>query len=301
MNSIGEAHAEFLCVSPFELPARRKLDSAVEWAQALCQHLVSKREVPTRAVELLNEHLSAVMHDGFVQSAIGYVATANCTEVRDALFGYLERFVEGHEREIGEVLPRLNGSDALRLLRLLFELKTVDALEAMGDGLRSPFELVRLQTLAYLTMVPGLVAWEWIAPLLVDSAPALRRQALELCVEWGFPEAGFPLSRRIRGDEFDRLSDWEKRLLFEAASSVSFKRAEILAIAVLEDVRLFSAAHDQSRAIAAEFLARSDAQDALEALERHAARRFSNAPSVRSVAQRSAQVVRRRSTRPPAS
>jgi actin-like ATPase involved in cell morphogenesis len=299
--STTEAYAESLRAHPSEPPPRKRADASVQRADALCQHLVSKRTLPARAVGLLKEQVSAIDHDGFVKTAIEHVATAVCADVRDVLIGYLEQFVVGHERAIGVLLRKGHAADALRLVNALSESGTEDAQEAMTEGLRSPFELVRLQSLTCLSMVPGFVEWAWIAPMLVDPDPSLRRQVLEIIVDKGFPEAGLSLSRRMRSEEFDRLPDWEKRLLFEAASSVSFRRTEALAIVILEDHRFFSAAHDQSRAIAAEFLARSDAQEALEALERHAARRFSNASAVRNHAEHSAKVVRRRSAIPPAS
>lgn len=283
---------------PSAFPATNR-DPQVDRAAACCRLLVTMHQVPERSLRLLNRELGSIDHDGFMRQAVAYAAATSSTALQQALIDYVEEHLPRHERLVGELIPKVSADQALRLIGVLSQTKSAKALDSLAPALRSPHLIVRLQALSCLAASSRRVGWADLAPLLTDPDPDIRRQVLEMVAAHRYPDAGLALSRRIRDGGFDRLAALERMLLLEALASVNVRRAEKMAIEILDRTRLFSSSRDDSRAIAAEFLSRSDSEDALVALERHARRRFANSASVRESAARAAQVVRRRSSRPP--
>ena len=277
-------------------------DPIVDRADAICRHMTPLKSVSERSVDVLLRTLSEIEHDGFVERAVSHMQRAASYEVRSALVGYIQRFVDGHEHHLGPVVAVAAAGDALRLMNALASRASESARRAIGFGLRSSFATVRMHALACVTQDNNSwLDWQYLQPLLTDGEQEVRLQVLELMTQRRFAAAGLALARRIRSDVFDHLSVQERKLLLDALALVSPKRAETYAIGLLESNRLFASnEHNQSRAIAADYLARSDTKEALDALERNAQRWFVNASVVRSSASRAARKVEhRRSTMPP--
>ena len=270
--------------------------------RALCDDVVQAEVPPARWIEMMTAALDAFPGDGFHPEAIELYRSARSFEVGAALLSYVERFADLHGREVGGLLAEAREEDALHLLATLSRRRTQEAARAIASGIRSDSPVVRLQTLTCLQSMRAAVRWEELQLAVADPDEEVRRLALSLVSRRAPSEGGMFLAQRIRSKEFDRLEDTERRMLLDAAAAINRRRAESIAIEILDDASVFGlGANDQSRAIAAEFLSGSDAPEALEALERNAGRRFRNSSVVRKSASQAAHTILvRRSTLPPA-
>ncbi|MFW5739313.1 MAG: Hsp70 family protein [Myxococcota bacterium] len=274
-------------------------DPRVERVAAMCRHLLSLAEIPPKSLGVLEKALMPIEHDGFVGVAVGHIERAASRQLQSILVAYVERFADGHEHQLGRLLPCMGARDALRIIQMLATLRTAAGKRAIEQALASPLSVVRMQALSHLAST-GEMAWEAVEPLLSDPDDDIRLQVIELIMERAYPRAGMALAARIRSDAYDKLSPSERFALLEALAAVHRKWARATAMDVLESARVFgSSAHAESRAIAADFLSRFDDPEVLGALERHASRRFTNRSAVRDSAARGADRIRRRSSRPP--
>lgn len=273
----------------------------VERLCAVCEDLAGLDEVPLSLVEGLARTLGLQATDEFLPKALDYYGTLRDDSARAALLTYLRRFLVGHEAEVGRLLGTASSDHALDLLSDLRVAATPAALAAVSQALDSPHVEVRMEALAALPEAPAEHVRERVRQIVEDPEQALRFKALDVIADRHIAAAGPVLVRRIQDEAFHELDPTERRKLLDAVAKLNRRRADELAVAMLEAGGMFaSQAVDQSRSVAAEFLATSDSPEALEALQKASKKRLFGSVKVREVAARSvSSVFERRSLRPP--
>jgi hypothetical protein len=166
--------------------------------------------------------------------------------VRVTLLSRLERWGEGHEPEIGEVLETASVEVAMGLLRVLNVLGTDVANQAIEKAAGSADPLVRIVALSYLD-APERLGAELLAP---DSQA--RFDALVGIERYRIMPAAPALCDHIRAATFEWLPVDERRQAFSALGALMPSRAEAVAIELLADTA--GGADDATRAVAAELL-----------------------------------------------
>ena len=220
---------------------------------------------------------------------------------RDLIAELLVARAEGRERILARALPLMSLEHARKALAALHELGTPAALTGISGAFRSPHVEVRMEALACLPETTADLVRDDVGRLVEDPEAELRLRVLETVSSRRIMAAGPVLMRRIQSEKFHTLSLRERFLIFEAVGALNRSRAEAAAIAMLESSGLFqSEAVDQSRAVAADFLAGSSSPQALEALQRVTKKKWFSSQAVRDSAARAAERIQhRRSTRPP--
>lgn len=239
--------------------------------------------------------------DSFFDPALELYGSAASDELREALLSYLAHYATGHEQQIAQLLTTATADHALQLLDRLRGLGGPAAVGAVTAAFASRHTDVRLAALGYLPLLPPQYVVDELRKILDDREDRIRRKALEAIAEQGLESAIGPLTERIRADEFHERPLRERRLIIEALGKLDRTSAERLSIELLQKQQLFRAdTVEQTRSIAADFLATSDSEEALEALSKAAKSRFYASSELRVTAKRAADaVVQRRSLRPP--
>ncbi len=220
---------------------------------------------------------------------------------RDLIAELLVTRAEGREQILARALPLLSLEHARKALAALHKLGTPAALTGISGAFRSPHVEVRMEALAALPETTADLVRDDVGRLVEDPEAELRLRVLETVASRRIMAAGPVLMRRIQSEKFHTLSLRERFLIFEAVGALNRSRADAAAIAMLESSGLFqSEAVDQSRAVAADFLATSSSPQALEALQRVTKKKWFSSQAVRASAARAAERIQhRRSTRPP--
>jgi eukaryotic-like serine/threonine-protein kinase len=227
-------------------------------------------------------------------------------QIRDAallpvLLAYVERCGRGHEKEIGEIIPASEMELGLAVLRLLVAMGTPASREAAAKAVQSPHPVVRIEALGH---VEGLASDRLrleLKRLLEDQEPGVRLATLRAIGTHAVRVAGPSLTLRIRSADFDGLPQEERRQALETLRTLMPSRAESISIELLLDNRLVpTEAHEQTRALAAELLAREASSDeARDALEAASKGRWRNSERVRSAASKALTSIHSRTSAPP--
>jgi HEAT repeat protein len=267
---------------------------------AVLQDLKDDPEPGPGVVEGLKRLLATEQGDAFVRP-IHESFDALPEAVREPAIGLLARHAAGHEAVIGHLLTVAAPAHAHTLIRALRDLGSPQALSAVCFALSSPHLEVRMEGLASLPEAPSDRVRADVERLVNDADPAMRQEVLRTVAERKVLAAGPTLTRRIQDDKFLELPSEERRLLLEAVGALNRRRADDLAIEWLDRQQVFRTdALEQTRAMAAEFLAGSESTEALDALQRAAKKRLFSSQAVRDTAQRGADAVQsRRSSLPP--
>jgi eukaryotic-like serine/threonine-protein kinase len=217
------------------------------------------------------------------------------------LLAYVERCGVGHEAEIGAIIPTSDMELALAVLRLLISMGTPAAKEAAAKAVQSPHPVVRIEALGHVEGLASNRLRLELRRLLEDPEPGVRLATLRAIATHAVRAAGPSLALRIRSAEFDGLPYEERSQALETLCTLLPARAESVSVELLSDHRLVpTEAHEQTRALAAELLAREatspEARDALEAATKG---RWRNSERVRTAASRALVSFNTRSSRPP--
>jgi actin-like ATPase involved in cell morphogenesis len=235
----------------------------------------------------------------FATAAEAYATAAPA--LRETLVRALARGAAGNEAVLATLLVAAEAEHALVLVRSLRELGTAEATRAVLVALRSPHHAVRLEALAALPSASAEQVRDEVQRLLDDPDLELRKGVLRTVAERRILAMGPALVHRVQDRRFHDLPEDERRLVLGALGALHRRRAEELAIGLLDEGGLFrSEGADKSRVIAAEFLGDGESQEALDCLQRVVKKRFFASSTVRDAAARASDAVtRRRSTRPP--
>jgi hypothetical protein len=203
-----------------------------------------------------------------IRAMLGTLQQAEGAALRVTLLGRLERWGEGYEQEIGDVVTTAGVELGMALLRVLHVIDSAAARQAIERATTSPHAIVRIVALAHLDAAERMRT-ELRATL--DAAdPRARLEALAAIEKYKVMAAGPALALRIRAPSFDALPVGERRQALTTLGALMPSRAEAIAIELLGDQRLLEQEdHQATREIAAELLGRlgesAEARDALEA------------------------------------
>jgi hypothetical protein len=218
------------------------------------------------------------------------------------LLSYIDRAGRGHEAEIGTILPASDVEIALALLRLLVAMGTPASHEAAAKAIQSAHPVVRVEALGH---VEGLASDRLrleLKRLLEDQELGVRLVTLRAIARYTVKAAGPSLVLRIRSAEFDGLPQEERRQALETLHALMPSRAEAVSIDLLSDHRIVATdTHEQTRALAAELLARDGSEEAWRALESASKGRWRNSERVRAAATKALASLEERASRPPSS
>jgi hypothetical protein len=187
--------------------------------------------------------------------------------LRAALLHRLERVGDGHEASIGALLPGAGVELAMGLLRVLQTLGTNGAREAIREGEKSPFPIVRIEALSFVDSAGERLRTD-VKALLEAEDPRARLDGLALLETYRVGAAAQPLALRIKSTSFDLLPREERQKALAALGVLLPSRAETIAIGLLQDQRVISTeAHETTRELACEALGLvGSSRDAREAL-----------------------------------
>ena len=282
---------------------RNRMEGALftrDWLEAALDRVASEPKPDSRSVAALLAGLAAQPHDGLFELVLSRFGQVDSPLVRSVLLGYLERFVHNHEADVTEILRSASADQALNLLATLRQAGTDQARDAAAAALTSEHGVVRLQAITLLGEDCPVLPREVLQALVDDPEPDVRTAILQVIRTQRIAAAGPAVAKRIRSSSFDRLDASERELLLDTAAALSRRRAEQLAIFLLDRVEVFTTeASERSREIAVRFLATCESTDALDALERAASRRWGSSSTIRETATRAAASIhKRRASRP---
>jgi serine/threonine protein kinase len=221
---------------------------------------------------------------GGVKSMLEALRASDGGALRVTLLSRLERWGEGYEDEIGEVLETTQVELAMGLLRVLHVIDTETARSAIERALKSPHAIVRVVALTYLD-APERLRVELRAAL-EASDPVVRFDILVGIERYKVMAAGPALALRVRAPTFDTLSVEERRQALSTLGALMPSRAETIAIELLGDERLLAQHdHEATREAAAELLGTiGEALEAREALEAATRKRWRGNDRLRTAA-----------------
>jgi HEAT repeat protein len=231
-------------------------------------------------------------------SILKLVGSVDSAELRDILIAYLARAGVGHEAEMGALFGEADIEVGLALVRVLSNMKTPAAREAISQAARSPHPVVRIEALGHVEGVSSERLRLELRALLEDREPAVRLAALKAMERYTIRVAGPFLVLRVRSEDFDSLTTDERRQAFQTLAALTSTRAESVALEVLNDRRLVSTdAHEASREMAAELLGRiGSTKETIAALQEMAGARLRNSDRVRAAAMRAVEAIDTRAT-----
>ena len=214
---------------------------------------------------------------------------------------FLGRAGSGHEPAIGALLPSASVPVGVGLVRVLAELSTEAAKEAVTLGTKSRHALVRIEALGQLEGQSSERLRLELRALLEDPDGAVRLATLRTMAQLRVRAAGPYLVLRIKRSDFEDLSLDERREALSTVGVLTAARAEALCIELLESRRLLaSESHEETRELAALMLGEiGHGAEAKKALADAAERRFKSSERVRKAAQRALQMTPRLASIPP--
>lgn len=217
------------------------------------------------------------------------------TPLGAVLLAYVKQWVIGSEETIGERLDSCRPETAIALIRILAELGSEMAADAISVGFRSMKPEVRVEALQQLPeraserLAPELLA------LLQDPEPQVREEALRVVAKLKMRAIGPEIVRFIGSPPFHTRSIDERKTWLETLASLNPARAESLAIEMLTSWTMIpKAEREQTRVAAAEALARFGSRHVLEAIGSASKKRWWNTPPVRDAAERALQAISKR-------
>ncbi|MBM4361285.1 MAG: HEAT repeat domain-containing protein, partial [Deltaproteobacteria bacterium] len=176
-------------------------------------------------------------------------------ELREVLVEYIVRTGAGREAELGAMFKEADIELGLMLVRILAQMGTKGALEAISHASSSPHPVVRIEALGHVEGVSSERLRLELRALLEDREPAVRLAALRTMEQYTIRVAGPFLVLRVRTPEFDSLSQDERRQALRTLAALAPTRAEAVAFELLGDRRLITAdEHEVTRGLAAELL-----------------------------------------------
>lgn len=199
--------------------------------------------------------------------------------------------------DLAPLLPIATAPHAARLLRAVRAAGGSSLAATFAFAFRSPHLDVRLDALSLLPDPPPDHVREDVRKLVEDRDRETRLRVLRVVIDRKIGAAGDALARRLRERGFHDLDEVERALLLEALGAGDRRRAEALALELLEQQGLFRGeAVEQSRALAADFLAGSESLEVLDALQRVTKRWFTSSGLRDSATRAADNVARRRAT-----
>ncbi|HET8932880.1 MAG TPA: serine/threonine-protein kinase [Polyangiales bacterium] len=196
-------------------------------------------------------------------SALSYLEQAEKGELRDLILRYLQRTGRGNEAKIGALFPKVEVDLGLALVRLLSELDTPAAKDAIGMASQSPHALVRIEALGHIEGASGSRLRLEIKKLLDDTDENVRLAALQAMETHNIVIAGAFLVLRIQQQDFPKLPLAERKQALQTLSKLRPKRCEEVCIELLSQGSLLRArSSEETRELASQYLGELASSDA---------------------------------------
>ena len=298
----------FKAIAEPEVARRVELETAklmfpVETLRAVMSDIASDRwstdgtaiTVPKELLKGLERALELLASDAVFALACECLDSSRSASLKEVLVPYIRRWAVGQEAGLTSLLTRAGPDMGRTVVELLVDLKTPAALRGIESALLNPNIEVKLAALAHMGEAIGDRAREEIAGLLDGPDVDVRMKTLDLVGQLSVIAAGPVLVRRIQSDAFQDLSVDERKRWLATVFALKASRGETIAIELLQKRSLFSSESlDESRTIAADFLANAESHEAVEALETAAKQRWGTSASIREAAARSLAAIRNR-------
>jgi len=240
---------------------------------------------PKELVAALGRALDLLANDAVFALACEILDSAKSETLKEVVIPYVRRWCPGQEGTLATMLQRAGPGLGAFIVELFVEMKTDKATAGLEMAFANPNLEVKLAALAAMGEKVGERAREEITALLDSLDVTIRMNTLELVASLGVTAAGPFLVRRVLSEAYHDLSVDERRLWLSTICTLRAERGETLAVEVLSKRRLLSNdASEQSRAIAAEALARFDTAETIEALQNAAKQRWGTSAQVREAA-----------------
>lgn len=222
-------------------------------------------------------------------------------EVRQLLVAYIARTGHGHELTLGGLFAEADLELGLVLVRILAELGTPEAKNAISMSSQSPHAIVRIEALGHIEGASSERLRTELRALIEDRESEVRVAALRAMASHAIRVAGPFLVLRIRSPAFDKLSPEERKEALATVAVLAPKRAEAVALELLNETRMVSSeAHELTRELAADLLGQvGSSAETVASLEAAAQKRWKSSERVRNAATQALSLVRARATRGP--
>jgi len=288
-----------------EVGASRRAEAADRLRAAFAGAIVSKKMVESVLAGVQKEGADRAIYVKGLNTILGYcdetyfavvlkhLGAMPDADLRDVLIAYLTRTGVGHEAEMGELFATADIELGLCLVRVLASLTTPKAREAIGEAVKSPHPVVRIEALGHVEGVSSERLRLELRTLLEDREAAVRIAALRAMDQYAIRVAGPFLVIRVRSPEFDSLPAEERRQAMVTLGSLAPARAEAVALELAKERRLIaSGEHEVSREIAVETLGRlASSDEARVVLGELSTARFRNSDRVRAAAARALEEI----------
>jgi eukaryotic-like serine/threonine-protein kinase len=222
-------------------------------------------------------------------------------EVRDeqilgVVLDYVRHAGTGHEAELGAMFVEADEELGIALVRVLAEIATPEARNAIMRAASSPHAVVRIAALGHVEGASSERLRIELRALLQDRSAEVRLAALRAMQKHNLRGAGPFLVVLVRESNFDAWSAEERQQSLQTVASLAPARGEALCVQILSDSRLIGTpAHDKSREIAASVLGRiATSDEALEILAKTATSRWRASESLRRAAAQALEAARAR-------
>jgi serine/threonine protein kinase len=215
--------------------------------------------------------------------------------LRDLALTYVDRYLDGHQQVIIDMLDDLDPPLAQRMLARVAETLGDRAEELLKPILMSRNQALRCEATALLAPTPEMLGKQLVR-LLSSSDRALRSASLTTMLRYNVRLAGPGLVGVIEDDGFSARPRDEQQQMLEVLYELNPPRGEALLTSMLSrHGMLADEALDQSRTLAAEVLGeRADSGNPLEALDDAARLRPWNTQALRMAAGHAADQIRQR-------
>jgi serine/threonine protein kinase len=220
-------------------------------------------------------------------SALAYLENAPAGDLQQLLLAFIMRVGRGNEAKIATLFAKVNVDLGLALVRLLSEIDTDAAREAVGMASQSPHALVRIEALGHIEGASGSRLRLEMRKLLEDPDPDVRLLALRAMEDHNIAIAGPFLVLRIQESEFSKLPFEERRQGLQTLGKLRIKRCEEVCVTLLSESSILrTKSRDETRELAAQVLGEVASSDtALFLLEKVAqSSPFRNSKRVRDAA-----------------
>ncbi len=255
---------------------------------------------PVDSVASVLPEVMACLDGRFFDAALGAFTRARRSSTRRALGGYLRRHARGNEADLGATLAVADDAKARAIMRILADVATPAAAEALRAAEQNASPKLRVEAVALRAAASAEGLRDELAQLTRDPDGSVRRAALETMARHNVIQAGPLLAQLIQSSGFHKLPTDERELAIATLHTLSPTRAAAVLIEVASKNSVISrGAAVDTRIVAIESLGRFandlETETALTKIEK----KWSNPESVRAAAAAAAVQVRSRAQQAP--
>jgi hypothetical protein len=219
--------------------------------------------------------------------------------LRDVLLAYIKRWVNGNEAALAGVIQTAGVDLGILLVRLLGDIPTPAAADALDRARANPHLSVRIEALARMPQEKEEQVRAEVEKMLDAPAASVRTEALKLIAARELRAAGPALVFRVQAPTFHDMPVEERRQWLKAVVSLNPRRAEALCATILSTHTIITKENvEATRALAAEVLANMSSDEALAAAQEGAKKRWWNSQPVREASERALKAILERRASP---